>query len=56
MFNQTGQPAAVIRGGFAENGLPVGIQFIGRRHEDFRVLNAAALCEGALAASIASPI
>nr|QIO37356.1 hypothetical protein HAP40_24815 [Bradyrhizobium sp. 1(2017)] len=56
MFNQTGQPAAVICGGFAENGLPVGVQFIGRRHEDFRVLHAAALCEATLALSMAWPM
>ncbi|WP_409363768.1 amidase family protein [Bradyrhizobium liaoningense] len=56
MFNQTGQPAAVICGGFAENGLPVGVQFIGRRHEDFRVLHAAALCEDTLALSMAWPM
>lgn len=56
MFNQTGQPAAVICGGFVANGLPVGVQLIGRRHEDFRVLHAAALCERALALSIAWPM
>jgi amidase/aspartyl-tRNA(Asn)/glutamyl-tRNA(Gln) amidotransferase subunit A len=55
MFNQTGQPAAVICGGFAENGLPVGVQLIGRRHEDFRVLHAATLCESALASPIVWP-
>lgn len=48
MFNQTGQPAAVICGGFSPDGLPIGIQLIGRRHEDLRVLRAAAFCEAAL--------
>jgi amidase/aspartyl-tRNA(Asn)/glutamyl-tRNA(Gln) amidotransferase subunit A len=56
MFNQTGQPAAVICGGFAENGLPIGIQLIGRRHEDLRILHAAAFCEGALALGISWPM
>ncbi len=56
MFNQTGQPAAVFCGGFAESGLPVGVQLIGRRHEDFRVLHAASLCEGALALPMAWPM
>lgn len=48
MFNQTGQPAAVICGGFSQDGLPIGVQLIGRRHEDLRVLRAAAFCEAAL--------
>ncbi len=56
MFNQTGQPAAVICGGFAESGLPVGVQLIGRRHEDRRVLNAATRCEGALALTMDWPM
>jgi amidase/aspartyl-tRNA(Asn)/glutamyl-tRNA(Gln) amidotransferase subunit A len=56
MFNQTGQPAAVICGGFADNGLPVGVQFVGRRHEDARVLRAATLCEATLALPFVWPM
>ncbi|MFT4115350.1 MAG: amidase [Bradyrhizobium sp.] len=48
MFNQTGQPAAVICGGFSQNGLPIGVQIVGRRHQDRRVLSAAAFLENAL--------
>lgn len=55
MFNQTGQPAAGICGGFSEDGLPIGVQLIGRRHEDARVLQAAAFCESALGLTIAWP-
>ncbi|MGY4309388.1 Asp-tRNA(Asn)/Glu-tRNA(Gln) amidotransferase A subunit family amidase [Bradyrhizobium sp. USDA 4369] len=47
MFNQTGQPAAVVCGGFNKERLPIGIQLIGRRHDDWRVLQAAAFCEAA---------
>lgn len=56
VFNQTGQPAAVICGGFADNGLPVGVQLIGRRHEDFRLLRAATFCESALELGVSWPM
>lgn len=38
--NLSGQPALTIRGGFAENGLPVGIQLIGHSFADADVLRA----------------
>jgi amidase/aspartyl-tRNA(Asn)/glutamyl-tRNA(Gln) amidotransferase subunit A len=56
VFNQTGQPAAVICGGFADNGLPIGVQLIGRRHEDLRLMTAATFCERALALGISWPL
>ena len=38
LYNQTGQPAASICCGFADNGLPIGIQIIGKRFDDLGVL------------------
>ncbi|MDR7299838.1 amidase [Haloactinomyces albus] len=40
-FNMTQQPAASIPCGFTSEGLPVGLQIIGPRHADARVLQAA---------------
>ena len=36
--NVSGQPALTIRGGFAENGMPIGIQLIGRSFADAELL------------------
>jgi Asp-tRNA(Asn)/Glu-tRNA(Gln) amidotransferase A subunit family amidase len=44
-FNLTGQPAMSVPMGAAENGLPVGLQIVGRRFEDDLVLRAAAAWE-----------
>ena len=41
LYNQTGQPAASICCGFAENGLPIGLQIIGKRFDDLGVLQLA---------------
>ncbi|TGQ30855.1 hypothetical protein EN859_031055 [Mesorhizobium sp. M00.F.Ca.ET.216.01.1.1] len=40
-FNLTGHPAAVIPIGLDREGLPIGVQIVGRRHSDLR-LHAAA--------------
>jgi aspartyl-tRNA(Asn)/glutamyl-tRNA(Gln) amidotransferase subunit A len=40
-FNLTGQPAASVPCGFDGNGLPVGLQIVGRAFEDATVLRAA---------------
>lgn len=40
-FNMTQQPAASIPCGFTSDGLPIGLQIIGARHDDGRVLAAA---------------
>lgn len=41
-INLTGNPTASVPAGFAGDGLPVGMQIIGRRHEDDTVLSASA--------------
>jgi amidase len=40
-ISATGNPAASVPGGFTPEGLPVGIQIVGRAKEDFSVLQAA---------------
>jgi aspartyl-tRNA(Asn)/glutamyl-tRNA(Gln) amidotransferase subunit A len=46
-FNLTGQPAASVPAGFTDDGRPVGLQIIGRRHADRAVLAAARAYEQA---------
>jgi len=46
-FNMTGQPAASIPCGFTRDGLPIGLQIVGRRFDDATVLRAAAAFEKA---------
>lgn len=46
-FNITGQPAASIPCGLTNEGLPVGLQIVGRRFDDATVLRAAAAFERA---------
>jgi amidase len=43
--NFTGHPAASVPAGLAANGLPVGMQIMGRRHADADVLAASAAFE-----------
>ncbi|MBV8361621.1 MAG: amidase [Deltaproteobacteria bacterium] len=40
-FNFSGHPAASVRAGFTDNGLPCGMQIIAERHRDDLVLQAA---------------
>jgi aspartyl-tRNA(Asn)/glutamyl-tRNA(Gln) amidotransferase subunit A len=44
-FNYTGQPAATIRCGVAGDGLPVGLQIVGPKYAEARILQAAAAYE-----------
>lgn len=46
-WNLTGQPAASIPCGFTADGLPVGLQIVGRRYDEATVLRASAAFESA---------
>jgi len=46
-INMTGQPAASIPAGFTKDGLPVGLQIIGRHLDDPTVIRASAMFEQA---------
>ena len=46
-FNLTGQPAASVPCGLTRDGLPVGLQIVGRRFDDVGVLRASAAFERA---------
>jgi aspartyl-tRNA(Asn)/glutamyl-tRNA(Gln) amidotransferase subunit A len=47
-FNMSWNPAASLPCGFTADGLPVGLQIVGRRFDDLGVLQASALFEAAL--------
>jgi Asp-tRNA(Asn)/Glu-tRNA(Gln) amidotransferase A subunit family amidase len=47
-FNITGQPAATVPCGFTSEGLPIGLQIVGRRHDEMTVLRVAAAFERAM--------
>jgi aspartyl-tRNA(Asn)/glutamyl-tRNA(Gln) amidotransferase subunit A len=44
-FNMTDQPAASVNAGFTADGLPIGLQIVGRRFDDLGVLGVAAAFE-----------
>jgi len=44
-FNWTGHPAASVPAGLTDDGLPVGLQLVGRRYEDDAVLAGSAALE-----------
>jgi aspartyl-tRNA(Asn)/glutamyl-tRNA(Gln) amidotransferase subunit A len=45
LFDLTGHPAISIPCGFTKDGLPVGLQIVGRWHDEAQVLKAAAAFE-----------
>jgi aspartyl-tRNA(Asn)/glutamyl-tRNA(Gln) amidotransferase subunit A len=45
LFNLTGQPAATVPCGFTDEGLPIGLQIVGRRFDEVTVLRASAAFE-----------
>jgi aspartyl-tRNA(Asn)/glutamyl-tRNA(Gln) amidotransferase subunit A len=45
LFNLTGQPAATVPCGFTDDGLPIGLQIVGRRFDEATVLRASAAFE-----------
>jgi aspartyl-tRNA(Asn)/glutamyl-tRNA(Gln) amidotransferase subunit A len=47
VFNITGNPAATVPCGFASNGLPVGLQIVGKKEDELTVLRLAAAFEEA---------
>ena len=46
-FNLTGQPAATVPAGFSKDGLPIGLQIVGRHLDDPTVMRAAKVFETA---------
>ncbi|MCP1337159.1 amidase [Futiania mangrovi] len=54
-FNMTGQPAATVPIGCTPEGLPVGLQIVGRHLADLEVVAAAASIEGVMEFSSALP-
>ncbi len=44
-FNILGNPAAVVRAGWSHDGLPIGVQVVGRPFEEHHVLDVAAAIE-----------
>jgi aspartyl-tRNA(Asn)/glutamyl-tRNA(Gln) amidotransferase subunit A len=47
LFNLTGQPAATVPCGFTSDGLPIGLQIVGRRFAEDTVLRTSAAFEAA---------
>ncbi|MBK8022796.1 MAG: amidase [Chloroflexi bacterium] len=47
-FNLTGHPVVVIPGGFSDEGLPIGLQIVGRRWDEIRLLAFARQIDGVL--------
>ena len=52
LFNVTGHPAMTVNAGFTKNNLPVGLQLVGRRFEDKKMIEAAINLEQMLCQSM----
>jgi amidase len=55
-ISATGNPAASVPGGFTPEGLPVGVQIVGRNNEDFSVLQMAHAFEQATGFGAKHPV
>ena len=51
MWTLLGVPCVAVPARWAENGLPTGVQLVGRPREDARLMSAAAFLERVLAAA-----
>ena len=54
-FNILGNPAAVVRAGWSDEGLPIGVQVVGRPFEEHLVLDVAAAIERGCGGWVAPP-
>jgi aspartyl-tRNA(Asn)/glutamyl-tRNA(Gln) amidotransferase subunit A len=54
-FNMTRSPVGTVCAGFSESGLPVGIQVVGRRLDDVRIVSVLAYLEALLALDTVAP-
>jgi aspartyl-tRNA(Asn)/glutamyl-tRNA(Gln) amidotransferase subunit A len=50
-FNLTGQPVGTVCGGFGDDGMPIGLQIVGRALSEYDVVRLASAFEGAVAQS-----
>ena len=55
-FNVLGAPVAVVPAGRSDDGLPIGVQVVGRPFEEARVLGVAARIEQACGGFVAPPV
>lgn len=55
-FNLTRHPAGTVNTGFTDDGMPVGLQVVGRHHHDVEVLQCIAVLEDALALDRLAPV
>jgi amidase len=49
-FNTTGHPAVTIPAGFTKDGMPIGVQLVGRRWNDMALLEIAGIIDSAAGA------
>jgi amidase len=50
VFNATGNPVVILPMGYTQEGLPLGVQIVGRRWKDMELLQAAKLINDAVGA------